>query len=323
VRLPGVRAATYSDVPLISGRRIGFMLTVSGHTPAAGGSAGAMATSVAPNFFTAVEMPLLLGRGYTERDDAAAPKVMVVNQAFAREFFGDVQRAVGGRLSLGSGPTVSGNDIEIVGVVRDAHYTDLRDKPNPTIYPPLLQRPAMGGTAAFTLRVAGDPTAVFPAIRAAVAEIDPLLPVRDLRTQDEQLERLNAQPILFARLSGFFGVLALSLACVGLYGLMSYAVLRRTGEIGLRMALGARRGDVLVMILRESLTLVVAGVVLGLGLAAVASRLVATMLFGLSPSDPATYGTVALVLMVVALLAAFLPARRATRIDPMTALRCD
>jgi ABC-type antimicrobial peptide transport system permease subunit len=156
-----------------------------------------------------------------------------------------------------------------------------------------------------------------------VREIDPTLPVLNLRTQDEQINRLHSQELLFARLSGFFGLLALTLACVGLYGLMSYAVLRRTAEIGLRMALGALPGHVLGMILRESLTLVCLGVAAGIAAACGASRLIASMLFGLSPTDPLTYGSVALLLVTVALVASLLPAHRASRVDPMLAFRAE
>ena len=167
----------------------------------------------------------------------------------------------------------------------------------------------------------GNAAAVFPAIRAAVREIDPTLPVLNLRTQDEQIDRLHSQELLFARVSGLFGGLALTLACVGLYGLMSYAVLRRSAEIGLRIALGALPAHVLRMILRESLTLVCLGVASGVAAAYGASRLIATMLFGLSPADPQTYGASVLILAAVALLASWLPARRASRVDPMIAFR--
>ncbi len=169
----------------------------------------------------------------------------------------------------------------------------------------------------------GPSGSLFSAIRAAVRDIDPALPVLNLRTQDEQIDRLHGQELLFARLSGLFGLLAVTLAAVGLYGLMSHAVLRRTGEIGLRMAVGARPADVLGMILRESLALVGVGLALGAAGAYGAGRLVASMLFELSPADPITYGAVALILLMIAALASLLPARRAGRIDPMVALKIE
>jgi predicted lysophospholipase L1 biosynthesis ABC-type transport system permease subunit len=244
----------------------------------------------------------------------------VVNQAFARRYFGDENPV--GRAIVFSGPFESSR-AEVVGVAADAKYTDLRGAMPPTVYFPALQ--ALDGSAHFALRLAGgtarDPAAVFPAIRAAVREIDPTLPVMNLRTQDEQIDRLHSQELLFARLSGVFGLMALALASVGLYGLMSYAVLRRTAEIGLRIALGALPAQVLRMILREALTLVCLGIGSGIAAAYGASRLVASMLFALSPTDPFTYGVSALILTAIALAASLLPARRAGRLDPMIAFR--
>ncbi len=313
--LPGIRGATYASVALLNRGGVSRAVNIEGYTPSAGGSTSVAFSALAPNFFATMEMPLVLGRGFTEHDTATAPKVAVIDQAFAQKYFG-AENPIGRRLGLG--PQL---EIEIVGVVRDASYSSLRAARQPTLFVPALQQ--IGGTANFALRTSGDPAAIFPAIRAAVREIDATLPVIDLRTQEEQIDRLNAQELLFARLSGFFGLLALALACVGLYGLMSYGVLRRTGEIGLRMALGALPTHVLRMILRESLALVAIGIGLGLAAAAAASRLVTSMLFGLSPTDPATYGTVALLLVVIATIATLLPARRAAKIDPMVALRAE
>jgi predicted permease len=282
---------------------------------------------LASNFFTAMELPVVLGRGFDERDNLSAPRVAVVNRAFARTYCsGD--NPVGRTIGIGPNPS---DQVEIVGVAADAKYTELRGVTPATIYLPALQR--LDGNANFALRLASPPAgerdtvdtaaALFPAIRAAVREIDPTLPVLNLRTQEEQIDRLHSQERLFARLSGFFGLLAVALACVGLYGLMSYAVLRRTAEIGLRMALGAQPGHVLGMILRESLTLVCLGVAAGIGTAYGASRLIASMLFGLSPTDPLTYGSVAVILTAITLVASYLPARRASRVDPMIAFRVE
>lgn len=318
-RIPGVGAATYSRIELLSHNNQNNTISVPGATPPLDAARGVYMNGLAPNFFAAMELPLVLGRDFTERDDATAPMVGVVNQALAKKYFGQ-ENPIGRQIVMTYGP-LSKYPLEIVGVAHDAKYIDLRSPVQPTLYLPALQQ--LGGLANFALRTGENPASLFPAIRAAVREIDPTLPVLDLRTQDEQIDRLHAQELLFARLSGFFGVLALVLACVGLYGLMSYQVLRRTGEIGLRMALGALPAHVLGMILRESLVLVCLGVVLGLAAAGVASRLVAAMMFGLSPTDPLTYAAVALLLIAVALLASLLPARRAARIDPMTALRTE
>jgi len=173
------------------------------------------------------------------------------------------------------------------------------------------------------VRLAADPAAVIPGIRAAIREIDPSLPIFDLRTIDHQVNRLFTQERLFASLCSVFGLLALVLAAVGLYGLMSYTVLRRTSEIGLRMALGALPGDVLRMILRESFVFVGLGLVLGIAAALAASRLITTMLFGLKTSDPLTYAATAALLLLVALCATILPARRAAKVDPLVALRAE
>jgi ABC-type antimicrobial peptide transport system permease subunit len=192
------------------------------------------------------------------------------------------------------------------------------------VYLPALQQ--VDGNANFAVRLAAadqNASAFFPALRSAAREIDPALPVLNLRTQDEQIDRLHGQERLFAKLSGLFGSLALLLACVGLYGLVSDAVLRRTGEIGLRIALGALPGHVLRMILRESLLLVAIGILTGVAVAFSARRLVASMLFGLSPADPLTYAAVASILTAVALLAAMAPARRASRIEPVVALKTE
>jgi ABC-type antimicrobial peptide transport system permease subunit len=209
----------------------------------------------------------------------------------------------------------------VVGVSADAKYTDLRGAAPPTVYLPALQQ--VDGNANFAIRLASNRAgAIFPAIRSAVRDVDPALPVFDLRTQDEQIDRLHGQELLFARLSGVFGGVALLLACVGLYGLMSHAVLRRTGEIGLRMAVGALPGQVLRIVLGECL-LVSAGVLIGIALAFGAGRLVASMLFGVTPIDPLSYGGSAAALVAVAMLASLAPARRASRIDPVVTLKME
>jgi ABC-type antimicrobial peptide transport system permease subunit len=228
---------------------------------------------------------------------------------------------VGRRITFNASLTSRGSEIEIVGVTRDAKYTTVREAEPVTIYLPAAQM--LEGVANYYVRTAGDPTAMAPAIRSAVREIDPALPVIDFRTQEQQIERRNSQERLFAQLSGFFGGASLILACVGLYGLMSYLVLQRTGEIGLRLALGAIPAQVLRMVLRESFTLVAVGLVVGLAVAWSVRRLVESLLFGLSAADPLTYVVVAGALIAVTLLAALRPAHRAARVDPMIALRAD
>jgi predicted permease len=320
-RLPGIRAATFSSVALLSSTRQNKRITVPGYTPDPGVSMVVNTNGLAPNFFSVMELPLVLGRGFTARDDTSAPPVAIVNQSFVRTYSGG-SNPIGLRIGIGAAP---GDQVEIVGVAADAKYTSLRGAAPATIYLPALQR--IDGNANFAVRAAapgpGALAATFAAVRATVREIDPALPVLNLRTQEEQSNRLHAQERLFARLSGLFGVVALVLAAVGLYGLLSHAVVRRTGEIGLRMALGALPGQVQRMILGEALVLVCLGVAAGSAGAAGAGRLVTTMLFGVTPTDPKTYAAVAAALTAVALLASLLPAWRASHIDPNVALRLD
>jgi ABC-type antimicrobial peptide transport system permease subunit len=207
----------------------------------------------------------------------------------------------------------------VVGVARDAKYTDLRGDVPPTIYLPAYQR--VEGAAAFALRAAGDPAALMPAVRAAIRDIDSTLPILDLRTQHEQIERLHANERLFAWLSTFFGCTAVALAVAGLHGLLAQAVQRRTGEFGLRLAVGATPANVGGMIVREAVVLAAFGAIAGLGAAAVLARLIATMLFGVTSTDPLTYGGAALFVVGVAAAASLVAARRASHVEPLVALR--
>jgi predicted permease len=319
-QIPGVRAATFSRVPLLAGTRANRRTIIPGYAPPAGASMNINVNGIAPNFFTAMEMPLLLGRSFTARDNEDAPKVAIVTHAFARRYFAG-ENPVGRRFQFGANPNAPASEIEIVGVARDAKYTTLREAEPATIYLPAPQM--LDGVANYYVRSASDPAAIGAAISAAVREIDPTLPVIDLRTQEQQIERRNSQERLIAQLSGFFGVAALILVCLGLYGLMWYLVLQRTGEIGLRLALGALPRQVLRMVLRESLTLVAIGLALGFAVAYSVRRFVGSMLFGLTAADPLTYAAVAGVLVAVALLASLRPAQRAARVDPMIALRAE
>lgn len=315
--IPGVRGVTYSRVPLLSRSQHTSSVQMPGVTPPNNASAlDAHFNAVAPNFFALTQLPLLLGRAFTVADGAKAPKVAIVNETFVNRYLAGAN-PLGRRFHFPS----SSDEIEIVGVAHDAKYSDLRSPVPPTVYQPAAQR--AGGLANFLVRTEGDPGAMFAALRAAVSEIDPTLPLLNLRTMDQQIDRLHAQELLFARLAGFFGVLALVLASVGLYGLMAYVVLRRTSEIGVRMALGALPGQVLRLILTEAFALAVIGIVIGAFAAWGVAHLLTKMLFGLSVADPLTYGAATLLLLGVAVLAAWLPARRAARIDPMVALRSE
>jgi predicted permease len=313
--LPGVRSVTYSRWAVLdnsSGYETG--LAIPGQTLPGGKREGVRWDSVSENYFATLETPILLGRGLESQDSAPNAKTVVVNQAFAKHYFPD-HEPIGQRIR------VNNSEREIVGVVRDMKQIDFRQPTPPTVFVPFAQ--VMSAEAEFAVRTAGEPGALAAAVRSAVSEIDRNLLVTNVRTQDERVEGLLSEERLFARLTTFFGIVALALACIGLYGLMSYSVHRRTGEIGLRMALGALPAHVLRMILRESLSLVLLGVAVGLLAAAGAVRLVANLLYGLSPTDAPTYAAVAVLLIAVALLAALLPARHAAKIDPMIALRAE
>jgi predicted permease len=319
--LPGVRHASFSRITPLARSNWTSSIHVPGYVQTTFED-GVQMNALGHDYLATLELPLLRGRDFTLRDDEpAAPKVAIVNQAFARKYFGK-EDVVG--LRYGTGRATNPADIEIVGLIRDAQYSDVRSAPRPTAFIPFAQLGSNGaGGGAFVLRFTGSEAAITAAVRAATREIDANLPLTGVRTQVAQIDRLFTQERLFANLCSVFGGLALLLSAVGLYGLMSYAVLRRTGEIGLRMALGALPAHVLKMILRESLGLVALGIVVGIAAAFGASRFVSSLLFGLSTTDPLTYAIVALLLTAVALVACMLPARRASRVDPMTALRTE
>jgi predicted permease len=269
---------------------------------------------VGPRFFETMGIPILLGRGLTNRDNEAAPKVVVVDEAFARRYFAN-ESPVGKRLSWHD------QDVEIVGVARDAKYSDVRRATDATIYQPYLQVLQLLQGMNFEVRTAGDATSLIPGVRRAVAAVDANLPLMDIRTQAQQIEGSLLQERLFARLTSGFGFLALLLASIGLYGVMAYMVARRTGEIGIRMAMGAGQGDVMQMVLRETVLVTGIGMLVGLAGAMASTRLIRNQLFGLTPTDPVSMAVAVAVLAAVAAAAGYIPARRASRIDPMTALR--
>ena len=274
---------------------------------------------VGPRFFETVGIPLLLGRTLNAGDAAKSPKVAAINGTLAHRYLGNAS-PIGRRFGFDE---KSSSDIAIVGVVGDAKYSDLRKEPPPTVYVPYAQDLDFPGAMNFEVRTTGDPKNWIGSVRQAVLGLDKSLPLFDINTETEQIEQATFQERLFARLTTFFGLLALLLACVGLYGVMAYAVARRTNEIGLRMALGAEREHALWMVLRETLWLMAGGVCIGLPLALAASRLVSSMLFDLKPTDPVTMSTATLILVAVAALAGYLPARRASLVDPMVALRYE
>ena len=266
-----------------------------------------------------MEIPLLRGRDFSWSDRNGTTKVAVVSQSVARHYFGDAD-PVGRFVSI---PGFVGDTswIQIVGEARDIKVHDLREPDTMMLYLPLFQLPEGGAT--FEMRTAVDPAAVQSAALNAVYAIDRRLPVDSVKTLDTQVSDSLVQERLVGSLSGLFGVLALLLTCVGLFGLMAYTVNRRTGEIGIRMALGAERARIARMILRETLSLVACGLAVGLPAAALASRLIASQLFGLNAWDPVTFLCACILMAGVTLVAGYLPARRAASVDPMQALRTE
>jgi predicted permease len=317
---PGVRAAAMSQPALLSGSVNSTSIYVQGRSYPLGRQTTGNSINrlvISPNFFEVMGIPLASGRALSERDDANAPKVVMINEAAVRKYFGN-QNPVGQRFGSSLETT---NQLEIVGVVRDAKYDSVRTEAPPTMYVPYQQTRLT--SAVFEIRTAAAQAGVMNSVRDVVRQIDPNLPVTDVSTQIEQVERRFAQEKLFAQAYSLFGGLALLLASIGLFGLMSYSVSRRTNEIGIRMALGAQRNDVLRLVMRESMILVVIGVLLGVMIAVNASHYVSTLLFGLPPTDPISIAIAIIVMVAVSALAGYLPARRASRVDPMVALHYE
>ena len=319
--VPGVRGVAMSQPALLSGSVNSTGIYVRGRVyppgRAQGDSNDINRLVISPNFFDVMGIPIVIGRAFTDRDNQTAPKVVVINEAAVRKYFPN-ENPIGQH--FGSNPEAS-NELQVVGVLRDAKYESVRDAAPPTMYVPFLQNPR--GFGVFEVRTLGPSASVVTGIRDAVRQVDSTLPIMDVSTQIEQVEKRFAQEKVFAQAYTLFGALALLLASVGLFGLMSYSVSRRTNEIGIRMALGAQREDVLRLVMRESMVLVAIGVVAGLAIAIAGSQLIATLLFGLAPTDPRTIVVAVAVMVLVSAVAGYLPARRASRVDPMVALRYE
>ena len=313
----GVRAVAWSNPGLMWTRRFSTSIFVQGRAYARGQRDTISQMVVSPGFFETMEIPLVAGRGFTAVDNEKAPPVAVINEAAARTYFPN-ESPLGRR--IGSSLETSGR-FEIVGILRNAKYNSVRDAAVPTMYRPYLQAPP--GSVTFEVRTAGDPLSAIGGIREAVRQVDPNVPLIDVATQTEEIERRFGQEKMFAQAYALFGALALVVASIGLFGLMSYNVARRTYEIGVRMALGAERRDVLRLVMRESMILVLVGVALGLGSAAAVSRFVSNLLFGIAPTDPIAMAGAVAVMMLVSAVAGYLPARRASRVDPLVALRYE
>ena len=336
-KMPGVTAVSYSWMPLLAGgmNKLGY--------PVPGKPKNELAVvdvmPVGPDFFHTMRIPLLAGRDFDAADFATAQKIgaagaanagpgeelpptpAIVNETMVGRYLqpvnplGQIFGAHEGDPAVGIGKS---SGFEVTGVVADAKFARLRDTVDPTVYVPIIVR-----DVAFSVRTEADPMKIVPGVRAIVSQMDSNLPVTKILTETEQIDRLIFNERLVARVSGLFGALALLLACIGLYGLISYEVARRTQEIGIRTALGAERSDVLRLVLIQGMRLALAGAAIGLLLALVLTRYAKDMLFGVKAADPLTFAGVIVLLLGVTLLACFVPARRAMRVDPVVALRYE
>ncbi|HLY41892.1 MAG TPA: ABC transporter permease [Terracidiphilus sp.] len=314
--VPGAEQVTLSSIALISGSGSNGGFVVEGEKPHPGKRKPELFNLVGNTFFSTMQIPIVGGRGFGAQDTASSLKVAIINEALARERFPGVS-PIGKRFKLG-GDTDPWH--QIVGVVADTHYSKLRDQMPPQFYLPYVQQEQVGGMT-FELRTRLSPGDILPSLQHVVQSADRDLPIVDLRTQRQQINAAMQIERTFAILTSSFGLLALALACVGIYGVMAYSVAQRTNEIGIRLALGAERGRVQRMILGESTMLSGAGVVVGICGALAMGRLVKSMLYGIRSNDPLTLVVSVALLLLVALLASWIPARRAAGVEPMQALR--
>ena len=339
--LPGTRSASVSGRALLSGGNPSYtVVKVPGFNPPAGQDASCQLLWVGSKFFETMGIPLLQGRAFDQQEEsraaansgppatpqtskraaADAPMGAVINQAMARYFFRD-ENPVGKHFQFLDG-SLTGRSFEVIGVVADSKYKSLREATQRAFFVSFFQDPA-GGPLTFLLRATGNPATFATAIQREVHDLNPRLQVVGLKTMDDVVNESLVRERVVAELASFFSLFALLLACIGLYGVMSFAVIRRTSEIGIRMALGARSWNVVAMVMRDTMTLVLAGVAIGLCAALSTIRLVSSFLFELMPNDPATIVIAASLMLAVAAIAGYLPARRASRVDPMSALRCE
>ena len=320
--IPQVRAVSVATYAPLSGTNRTSSITIPGYTPQPGDDMNVEDILTGPKYAETMGVALLRGREIDIRDTAASQRVAVVNSAFVDRYFKD-QNPVGRSISFDD-VTADDAGLEIIGVVADMKSSDARDKAEPAVYRPILQvQDQSAYMATVHVRTVGDPAPLTPQVRQMLNQIDDKLPIFGVTTMNDKMKENFNQERLITQLVSFFGVLALILACIGLYGVMAHGVTRRTNEIGIRMALGAKSGNIAWMVLRETLYLALAGLAIGIPAALIGARFIASQLFGTSPTDPLTLVGAAAVLTLVALLAGYLPARRASRVNPLSALRYE
>jgi putative ABC transport system permease protein len=316
--VPGVSNATLALSSMLSNARISFGLEVEGYTHSEAENSSSVCNAVAPGYFAMLGTPLLRGRDFNEADTATSQRVTIVNETFVRKYFPD-RDPLGRKIRLSWGMAQL-YDYEIIGVSKDARFANLRDLPERNFFMPYTQWDYLGNTY-FYARTPGDSALLAGPIRELVKRHDANIPVVEYRTVDEQIDQLLRPERLVASLSLAFGLLATGLAAIGLYGVTAFSVARRTHEIGIRMALGAQRAVILRMVLRDVAAMAIVGIVMGVALSLGLTRYVEAQLYGVPARDIMTIGAAAIVLAVAALAAGWLPARRASRVDPMIALR--
>ena len=319
--IPAVTSATVATTSPMSGMGRNSSLTIEGRTAGPDEDVSSDILLVGPGYASTLRIPVVRGRAIEQRDGPASHLVAMVNEAFVRTYFPGTD-PIGRKVAIGGEP--ENPRYEIVGVVGDARYGSPRDPASRTLFLAMLQSQEPGAYASdLEVRTSGDPMAAVAEIRRAVTEVDGRVPIATVTSLRQQVAGSVGAEMLLAQIVSTFSLLALALASIGLYGVVSQAVARRTNEMGIRMALGADRGRILGMVLREAGGLILVGLALGLPGAALAARVLTTQLYGVAPADPATLASSAAVLLAVALLAGYIPARRASRVDPLVALRAE
>jgi predicted permease len=311
--VPGVNSATLMEEPLLTGWSSNTSFTRDD-----GSKLDLYYNQIGPDYFATLGIPIVAGRAIEASDSAAAPRVVVLNETAARAIFG-VAPAVGQRFRI-----FNDRDVEVAGVARDTKYDSVRKAAVPTMFVPYAQGAAFGVRSMYVVaRTAEAPVALMGEVRRAAAGVDRDVPVSKMTTQTQQIREALGTELAFTRLLVAFGGFAMFLACIGLHGVTAYAVARRTSEIGVRIALGAQRGDVLWLVLRQVTIITAAGLAVGLPIAIWAGTTVSSLLFGVTPADPFSLAAGAALMIAVAGLAGYLPARRASRLDPLVALRME